>query len=234
MLFAASQTNGGQDGSTVTSFLLQLMLGILVAAPIYLTRLYMSGVLPTYNHDNFRENCDWGCKEYLPDLPEGCQLNLLLIGQTGHGKSAFGNYLLGDDLLQPQPATGGLLRSTVGSASTIVGRRRLLVVEATGVGIPSGPDFHEDDSLEEAVSVSPMGYNAIIIVISSFEKINGQNKAALLYLPTLLVNAFRTLQFLYSRIVMYMQVEIPSRNQPAPKMFQHIFCLHLIQKLNRL
>ncbi|XP_046568592.1 immune-associated nucleotide-binding protein 7-like isoform X1 [Haliotis rubra] len=190
MLFAASQTNGGQDGSTVTSFLLQLMLGILVAAPIYLTRLYMSGVLPTYNHDNFRENCDWGCKEYLPDLPEGCQLNLLLIGQTGHGKSAFGNYLLGEDLLQPQPATGGLLRSTVGSASTIVGRRRLSVVEATVGGIPSGLDFDDDDSLEKAVSVSPGGYHAIIIVISSVVKISGQDKTALLYLPALFGERF--------------------------------------------
>ncbi|XP_067673427.1 GTPase IMAP family member 5-like [Haliotis asinina] len=189
MRFAVSQTNGAQGRST--SFLLQLMANVLLAAPIYLTGLYMSSVLPTYNQDNFRENCDLGCKEYLPVLPEGYHLNLLLIGQTGHGKSAFGNYLMGQDLLHAR--AGGLVRSAVGTASATVGRRRLLLVEATGVGLPSGFGMDEDDSLGKAVSVSPGGYNAIIIVISSVVKITGQDKAAFLYLPALFGE--RILQF---------------------------------------
>ncbi|XP_071111022.1 uncharacterized protein [Haliotis cracherodii] len=190
MRFSASQRNASQGEIFLASFVRQLVPCLLAAAPIYFTLLYTSGVLQTCSHDNFREHCDWGCREHLPELPEGCQLNLLLVGKRGHGKSALGNYILGQDMLHSQQATGGLIRNAASSASNRVGERQILVVDAAGVDIPSGPGFDEDDPLMEAVSVGPGGYHAIIIVISTVVNITEEDKAALLYLPSLFGERF--------------------------------------------
>ncbi|KAK0046797.1 GTPase IMAP family member, partial [Biomphalaria pfeifferi] len=95
-------------------------------------------------------------------------IDLLLIGKTGYGKSALGNSILNCDAFVSEPSFTSVTKDVCDEVNEVNGRT-IKVVDSPGVG---DTDWENDETtnfvvnaLSQAIAINPQGYHAFLLVI---------------------------------------------------------------------
>ncbi|KAH9524075.1 Immune-associated nucleotide-binding protein 8 [Bulinus truncatus] len=98
----------------------------------------------------------------------GPDIDLLLIGKTGNGKSALGNSLLRQNAFKSIASSTSVTKKVTYEVSEFNGRK-IKVVDCPGVG---DTDWTEDktekfvsNAMADAISIHPHGYHAFLLVV---------------------------------------------------------------------
>ncbi|KAK3590788.1 hypothetical protein CHS0354_038726 [Potamilus streckersoni] len=112
------------------------------------------------------------------NLPPGKPLNIVLLGKTGHGKSATANSIFGDKDLFNSEMSSCSVTTKCQKETGIIGGRKLSVVDTPGTMDTN----HKDEALEEigtSITLVPEGFDAFVIVLRVDVRITEEEKEAI-------------------------------------------------------
>lgn len=121
------------------------------------------------------------------------EIDLLLIGKTGNGKSAVGNSILDRRVFESSGATTSVAKTIDYEVSEVNGRV-IKVVDTPGVCDTNSDKKAGDklvmDALESAIATNPKGCHAMLLVVKYGGRFSGEEQAGIKYLKTLFGESF--------------------------------------------
>ncbi|KAI8776256.1 protein AIG1 [Biomphalaria glabrata] len=113
------------------------------------------------------------------------QIDLLMIGKTGYGKSALGNSILNCDAFVSEPSSTSVTKEVCDKVNEVNGRT-IKVVDSPGVG---DTDWEKDETthfvtnaLSQAIVINPQGYHAFLLVVKFGGRFTKEDKGTVDYL----------------------------------------------------
>ncbi|KAH9524049.1 hypothetical protein Btru_047999 [Bulinus truncatus] len=107
------------------------------------------------------------------------EIDLLLIGKTGFGKSALGNSILGRNAFESKPSTRSVTKHVTYELSEYNGKV-IKVVDGPGV---CDTDMSDDEvrnfvvvSMSYAIALNPKGYHAFLLVVKFGERFTRESR----------------------------------------------------------
>ncbi|KAI8776251.1 GTPase IMAP family member [Biomphalaria glabrata] len=121
------------------------------------------------------------------------QIDLLLIGKTGNGKSALGNSIIKYKAFVSEPSSTSITKE-VSDESNEVNGRTIKVVDSPGVG---DTDWANDETtnfvvnaLAQAIAINPEGYHAFLFVVRFGGRFTKEDQGTVDYLKKVFGQSF--------------------------------------------
>ncbi|KAH9524078.1 hypothetical protein Btru_048066 [Bulinus truncatus] len=115
----------------------------------------------------------------------GSDIDLLMIGKTGNGKSALGNTILRCKAFKCNPSLTSVTREVTYDVTEYQGRK-IKVVDTPGVG---DTDWSDDgttefvaDKLADTIAINPRGYHAFLLVVKFGGRLTKEDSGTVEYL----------------------------------------------------
>ncbi|KAL3880577.1 hypothetical protein ACJMK2_032808 [Sinanodonta woodiana] len=97
-------------------------------------------------------------------LPPGDSLNLVLLGKTGHGKSALGNTIFGEERFESYLSSSSVTAKCK-MEHDVLGGREIFLVDTPGTMDTNDPDSALLE-ISYAITLRPEGFHAFLLVLN--------------------------------------------------------------------
>ncbi|XP_055870650.1 uncharacterized protein LOC106053184 [Biomphalaria glabrata] len=121
------------------------------------------------------------------------EIDLLLIGKTGNGKSALGNSILDYEAFVSEPSATSVTKEVCDEVNEINGRT-IKVMDSPGV---EDTDWENDETtnsvvnaLSQAIAINPQGYHAFLLVVKFGGRFTKEDKGTVDFLKEVFGQTF--------------------------------------------
>ncbi|KAK3592845.1 hypothetical protein CHS0354_028921 [Potamilus streckersoni] len=134
----------------------------------------------TYNTLDHNHQVNTVERRALENLPPGIPLSLVLLGKTGHGKSATGNSIFEENKFESHMSSTSVTQKCK-MEHGVIGGREIFLVDTPGTMDTNDPDSALLE-ISHAITFRPDGFHAFLIVLNPTVKMTNEEKMAVILL----------------------------------------------------